>query len=360
MKTKSVLVKLQLQGKGIVNMDTNEQKWMFSKNNNNGVAHRLFSGHNNVNYAKKNFYRDPEGNLTYKIKMSSECIKKAMFESEYVAQTNNITHNDVILNSFIASPMSHIRGYMFPDKVATKRKGALTLSDAEQTNNAVSYLEVSSKSGGKTDESKSDDTSEANFYYHENVGDISYEATGSISLPALQFVSCDQIYDRYCFNPDHYPLYRKFMEQNFEGFDSDLGYFQMKGSSIDIPEYGYKMKDEHVVGLVKETLKKLLTTEVKRKNAFSSTSGLYIKLVNDPITDTMESETGWIRIETLSDIENLTFEVEEFYVETNLEESIRLRDEIVDAMKTSKKKKTAELQAIRDAKKNVKKDTTEA
>lgn len=222
-KIKSILFKVELKGHGVVNFDSKDQKWMFRTKNNNGKPHHLFNSHDNLKYAKKNFYYDDNGNLQYKLKISSECIKKEMFGDDYVAQSSKIVHNPVILNSFISSPMSHLRGYMFADKVSFKRKSALTIEDAEATNNPVSYLDVSSVSGDKINESLGDGQSNNNLHHHENVGEIEYATRGIIDLESLQFVSCDQVFDRYALNPDDFGLYKRFMKQWFDGFNAELG-----------------------------------------------------------------------------------------------------------------------------------------
>ena len=338
-KIKSILFKMDMKGHGIVNFDNSDQKWMFHSRHNNGVPHHLYTANNNVIYAKKNFYYNNDGNLDYKIKISSECIKKEMFGDDYVAQSSKIVHNPVILNSYISSPMSHIRGYMFADKVSLKRKSALTIEDAEATNNVISYLDVASVSGEKIDESKGESQSGNNFYFHENVGEIEYSTRGIIDLESLQFVPCDQVFDRYALNPDDFGLYKKFMTQWFDGFNSELGYYIKNGSACDIPELGFVMCDKDVLFLVKNVLTKILKTRIRRKNAMAEVTNLKIKLVADPITDTFYNDSNWINVSSLIDIDTLFFHVNDFYSQIDFDGAKNLRDEIIADMKVVKAKK---------------------
>ena len=80
-KIKTIQFKLNLTGDGIVNFDSNEQKWIHI-NNTTGLSGNR---NDNVSYAKKNFYKtnkldkDSKEILDYKIKISSDCLKKAIF-----------------------------------------------------------------------------------------------------------------------------------------------------------------------------------------------------------------------------------------------------------------------------------------
>jgi hypothetical protein len=337
---KSILVKLDLKGHGIVNFDKLSQKYMFQDKHNNGVKHHLYTPNDNAKYSKKNFYYGADGSLDYKIKISSECIKKSMFSDDYIAQSTKIVHNPVILNSYISSPMSHIRGYMFADKVSLKRKSALTIEDAEATNNVKSYLDFGVLSGDKHDDSKGDNESGIGIHVHENVGDIEYSTRGIIDLEALQFVSCDQVFDRYAFNPDDFGLYKKFMKQWFGDFDEELAYYVKKGSVCDIPELGFVMSDKDVLFLVRGILTRMLKTRIRRNNAIAEVTDIKIKLVSDPISDTFYNESNWTSVSSLIDVENLTFQVNEFYDKIDFDQARQLRDELLEDMKDKKKSKS--------------------
>lgn len=337
-KVKNVLISLDIEGRGIVNNDSTEQKWVFLKEKGES-SHHLFSKDNNVSYSKKNFYYDENGKLLYKIKISEGCMKKTIFNEDMITQTPNIAHHDALLYSFIASPMSLVRGYMFANKTDTlKRSGALTLTDAEQTSSNLSYLETFTKSGPKTDDSKGKDEKETSFFKKETVGEIKYTAKGDIDVMALQFVSCDPIFDRYSFNPDKYELFSNFINKRIPNYDGKLGFYKQKTSFIEIPEEGILLSNENVVFLVKDALKKILKMNIKRSSAYAKVETLRIKLVTDTLTDTFSNENGWITLKTESDIDNLNFDVEDFYEELDLEKAKALRESLIESAKAIKEK----------------------
>jgi hypothetical protein len=346
MKVKNILIKADLVGNGVVNMDSNEQKFVF-----NGTNSHLKSFHNNTSYAKKNFYKDGD-DLTYKLKISSDCLKNDMFKTEVIAQSPKITHELGILYSYIASPMSLIRGYMFANKQETlKRSGALTICDAEQTCSAVSMMETFSKSGEKTTNDGETDKADNTFYKKETVGNINYSTFGNIDLMKLQFVSADQVFDRYAFNPDNYSLFKSFLGLRLKNFNSELGYYKINNSVLDIPEYGVKLSNENVLDLVKETLTKLSAINIKRKGGFAKVNSLKIKLVLDPLVDTFDSEDNWIELSSLADIDNLSLDIADFYELVEINQAKALRESIEQSLKDEKAKESAAKKEKANAKK---------
>lgn len=343
---KSILFKLDLEGKGVVNFDSKDQKYIYSREKYDGNPKS--SRYDNVSYAKKNFYRDKEGNLVEKIKISSDCVKNAMFNDVIIAQSPNIMHHDSILYSYIASPELLVRGYMLAkNKETIKRVSALKLMDAEITNDVVSNMEIHTKTGEKTSKKNEDDKndvkSDNTLHYRENIGESKYSTIGGIDLDALQFVSCDLTLDRYAFNPDLFGLYKQFLSMRMDGVDElDLKYYKLTNSVVDLSEYGFLLTNEQIVFLVKQTLKRLLGINIKRRNAFAKTCGLKIKLVENPLKDTYESNDGWIEINSTEDIDSLNFDAYQFYTEVNSEEELKKRAEIeaeIKRMKADKKTK---------------------
>jgi hypothetical protein len=332
-KVKNIFFRANLEGSGIVNFDSPEQRFMYNGTN----LTNMRTIHENTSYAKKRFYKDGD-KLTYKLSISSDCLRHNIFERDIPIQSPNIINNEALLYSFIASPAALLRGYLFADEKETlKRKGPLSITNAEQTCNALSYIETFSHSGKKITDNELADNS---FFKKEVVGDIKYSADGFIDLMQLQFVSCDQVFDRFSFNPDMFGIYKQFMKMRFPSFDSELGYYQIKGSNVEIPEYGFKLSNQNIVILVREMFERILSLNIRKSTSFAKTSSLEYKLVYDPIEDTMESEDGWVKIATRKDIEQIDFEVEEFYITEDLEKAKAKRimiDEAFEAKKTEKK-----------------------
>lgn len=334
---KNLLLKMELEGYGLVNMDSSDQKYIIDAFNiENLMGHKK---DNNVLYAKKFFYKNETSDkINYNLKISRDVMLKNAFERDMISQTPNIVHHDAIFYSFIASPIALIRGYTFMDENITK-SGAITLCDAEQISESISTIEVCSRSGKKN---KDIDTTDNTFFYKENVGKIKYETNGCIDLMKLQFLACDEVFGRYTFNPDKFNIFKDFLSKKMPNFKSELGYYQLISSSVNIGEYGVLLSNENILFLVKEALKRLLGINIMRKGSYAKVNSLKIKLVENPIEDTLNDEYGWIKLSTEKEINELDFNSEIFYelVDEN-EEKLKRRiiDKKLDEIKANKKAK---------------------
>ncbi len=361
-KVKNVLIKFDIAGKGVVNYDSMEQRDDFKDTN---LHKKMYMYNDNVSYAKKNFYGTKE-DLKYKLKISSDCLINAMFGKDIIAQNSKITHNENLLYMYLASPATILRGHLqFPqNETAYKRKGGITITDAEQTNNAMSKMEVFSKSGAKTEKGATD-SADNTFYYKETVGNITYDSMGVIDLMQLQFVSTDMLFDRFSFNPDKFELFKSYLGLRVPNFNSELGYFSLTGGIDKTPEYGFQMSSENVVFLVKEFFIRLFTMDIKRRSAFAKVENLQYKLVRDVFTDTFDNPQDWQSIKSLKDIENINFDIQNFYEpvdEKSAEQLLNLIEKSEAQKKVSDAKKKADKKAISDekklAKKGVKKESS--
>ena len=337
MKVKHVNFKVELEGNGIVNYDSGDQKYLWNRESKEGNKNKFTSADNNNMYAKKHYFRREDGVLDYKIKISSDALRNAIFKSDAIATNPSISHHKSLLNSFIGSTMGLVRGYMFAGKTETlKRKSPLTITSAIQTCNAESYMEFHSRSGEKKvgdDSDKSDTT----IFNKETVGKISYNAEGFINLQSLEFLSADPIFDRYSFNSDDYSILKTFLTHTLPNFDNELGYYSLKTSAIDVAEYGLKLNSEQVVFLIKETLKRILALHIDRASSYVKLSKLSIQLVYDPLND---KNNVWVDITSNEDIDKLSFEVDDNYNLTDESKAKEQREAIEVVLKENAKKAT--------------------
>jgi hypothetical protein len=327
-KAKSIIFKFDMEGNGIVNFDSKDQKYnwnKFLKDRHPNFQYKDNINNDNVNFAKKHWYTNDKDELSYKIKISSDCLRHEMFINEIPFQSPNISDDKFIYLSFLASPSAIVRGYLNTDKTNQyKKKSIITVSPAEQTCNAVSSIEVGSTSGVKTvDENKADNT----LHYHETIGNIKYSGEGSIDLNLMQFLSTDPIFDRMGLCPDDFNTYKELLQTKIKSFNSDLNYYYLKTSDMRIPEYGTVFSNEDCIFLVKFFFKKLLNTYIKRRNSYAKVSKIQYKIVYDCTVDKMNDKNGWISIENNKDIENISFETETFFeLEPNTEKAKNIRD----------------------------------
>ena len=327
-KVKNILLRLKLKGYGIVNYDGGDQKWVF----NSTELNTMKTIHNNVTYAKKNFYKNSEGETDYKIKISSDCLKHSIFEKEIPFQSPNISHEKHILYSFIGSPAYILRGGFFEfgkGSSAFKRKAPFSLEDAQQTCGAVSTLETFARSGKKKTDNSIDDKADNTFFKKETVGDIEYLAEGSLDLEQLQFVSTDIIFDRNAFNADEFDLFSFFLKTRLKDFNSKLGWYGMANSVNQIPEYGFKFSN------VKHLFQSILELNIKRKGASAETFEFEYKLVYIPTEDTKYNEDGWVSVKSIDDINSINFQSEDFYIEKDETTAKELRKAIDENEKES-------------------------
>jgi len=331
-KVKNVMFRITIKGNGIVNYDSGEQKnvWKEFKN-----KKEFDKKNDNYIFAKKNYYSSSDGELEYKTKISSDCLRHNIFIDDIPFQSPNIASVPELLLQFIASPAALTRGYFFGVRgdSSIKRSTKLDIIDAEQTNNAISDLEFFSRSGEKNDTS---------IFNKETIGNVEYKTNGSIDLEELQFCSCDEKFDRYSFNPDLFPQYKKILQTKLKSFNSELGFYKIKGTCIDISEYGFKLSNDDMLSLIKYLFIKILKLNIKRSKAFAKTDSLEYKLVYDPFEDKLNDNEGWITINNLDDINNINFEIEDHYIKTDTEDSLAIRKTLDDKAKEKKEIKDKE------------------
>jgi hypothetical protein len=344
MKVKNVKFEIELEGHGIVNYDSGDQKFLWNRESKAGNKNKFTSADNNNMYAKKHYFRNENGDLDYKIKISSDCLRNSIFSGDAIVTNPKIVHHKTLLNSFIGSTLGLVRGYMFATKHETlKRKSPLTITSAIQTNNAESYMEFYSRSGEKTTKDDSD-TGDTTIFNKESIGDITYSAKGFFNINDLEFISADTNHDRYSFNPDDYSILKTFLSKNLPNFDAEPGYYQLNTASTEAGEYGIKLTSEQIVYLIKEGLKRIYNININRSGSYATLNKMRVQLVNDLLNP---KNNVWVDITSISDIDNLDFEVQEYY--TKLEESQVLKDrEIIE------ENLKLEIQKKKDAKNNKK------
>lgn len=310
-KVLSIYFRANLQGEGIVNYDSNDQKKIFNEYN---VNHMKTTYENHM-FAKKSFYLDEDGNLQWKIKISDDCLRKNLFPN-IQAQTPNIVHSPEILIPYLASPEIILKGVLFADKNENiKRKSAFKIEPAIQTNNAVSNMETFSRSGEKISRDENNSTKDNSFFNKEMIGHIEYETKGCIKLDELQFVSMSPVLDRRFFNPDYFEKFKKYLNLRLKNFNSELKYYKKKNVIHDIPELGFVFSNENMNDLIKFLFTKIYDLKIWTKGAHAEVVKLEYKVVYDSIENKIYDDEDWITISNIKDIDNMNFDIEQFYEE---------------------------------------------
>ena len=364
---KSIQIKGELEGRGIVNFDSNEQRYAISAFNlmkEMGVKEL----HENVKLGKKSFKYEGKKTITinkegdtkeidsysYKNIISSACLRHATYQNDVEMVNSAVMQSDTLLSTYETSFVGLTRGYLFAQKLgsplpSTKRTSCLTLTDAIQSNNAKSTIEVGTTMGARDEKS---------LTYQETVGDIEYKFKGNIDVKNLQFISSDLFYDRLAIYPDwiNNGMFDDCMKKHYgDKAQYKAGHFTHQAQYLTktICENGVLLSNDFTVYLIKETLKRLLRIYITRSTAYAKLKSLKIRLTDDIL---MNEDEGWITIKSDEDIDNLDFSIFEYFVEStneDFEERNRLEKEY-ESVKEDKKKKKEEEKAARDAVKKAK------
>lgn len=363
---KSILIKCELTGRGIVNFDSKEQRFTLAK-------HGIFTGLNeNVKLGKKAFTKTgkfkEDGNeiYDYKVKISADCLRHSIFEHDVDVVNGVLIQDPFILGTYMLSPVGLMRGYMFAEKETTlRRKSPLTITDAIQCNNVKSEMEVGSTSGDTVvDEEGNWKRKDTSLFYTEKAGDMKYEFSGQIDIKQLQFMSADPFFDRMGINSDmidsdevpviianHYGKKAK----------AEYGVFSSMANFTDVKygEYGFLFSNDICASVIKKTLKNILSVNIARNNAFAATSRLKIKLVDNIIGagQKMADNDNWIELTCEDDIDKLNLSNLYNFFEKADEDEVKEREKMIKKYAKSCSEKKEVKAAEKEAKKSRKNAT---
>jgi hypothetical protein len=341
--TKSIQFDLTLNGKGIVNFDSSEQlDFLSSVGIVNYGEKSFYSGGkalSNVLFSKKNFRKTEDGKTEYHVKVSSECLRNAIFKNGMPAQSPTIMALPNVLYRAIAHPDSLLRGYMYTEsgKGSIKRKSPLYITDAEEIGEWRTSISTDfhSRSGekelsnGKDENSAKDNT----IYKIENVGDVTYKCTGGIDLQELAFISADPIYDRMAVEVDggvNEEIYINALKENFPNSTPEFKYYYLKNAytADEWAERGILLDTETVNQLVKHVLKNILNIYIIKRNAYLKADKLTLKVFTDEGVETVDVN--------LNNIDSLNFDFQSNYLEADFEK-IKANKEEIEKKKSTKK-----------------------
>lgn len=332
-KVKSIQLRLNLEGDGVVNYDDKSQKYAFLDNGKvmEGVKH-LYDKHDNVKYAKKHLYvketidekGDTKKELKYKLFISSECLKSAIYKTE--GHNSAMNSSPLLKIAYIATPEAIAKGYLITasNSVGDKKKSVLSLGTAEQICDAKSTINIHNK---RSEKQTGDDNTKADnsLFKKEEVGKIKYLSNGTIDLQALQFISMDLLYDRKAFDPDMFNHFKKCLQKNMPSFDSDAGYVTLKRGIDKLPEYGVLLSNDDMLFMVKYIFEEILSMEILRAHAYARRSSLEYKLIYDAVDDNINKENGWVKITSTKQIDDFDCDFERFYKQEDTIESEEIR-----------------------------------
>ena len=352
---KGLLFKVKMDGIGTVNFDDSDARFIVSRYGN--PATKKPYSNSNIKVAKSEYRQvgtDENGTPLYKrtLKISSECLRHAIFEKDYDVTNGRIMRNDAFLSSFISSPAALLRGYMFADdKETIKAKSPVTIGAAIETSGAVITPEIGTVSGDKE---------KTSLFYTENTGRTKYETKGFVNLKQLEFLSCDNFFERRAVKSSWVEtengLLNVAFKQRYGKVPYSLGVYTATANAFTkhIGEYGLHFNMDFRKYLIVEFFKRLLSVNITRSGSFARVSEISVKPVYDGLKDTFESNDGWVDLSSEAEIGEFveSLNIYDFYEECDndakavmdelriLEEENRKEKEKKEKKKISNKKKS--------------------
>lgn len=378
--TKRIQFKIKIKGNGVLNFDSTEQNRIIFQKGVAPIPQLAIGGiGDNKKYSKKNFYTDKNGVLTYKLKISDKCMKRAMKESlGDIGYNANIVHSSALKCKYISHPSQLLGGYVLTKEGNTiKKVSSIVLTEAEQiadTNGvmAMSKMDIRTLKKQKAEkgiDAADTDASDTSMTYIEAVGETYYYAEGEINLEELQFVSCSQQFDRFALNPDDIAFYAKYFaeqlsELGITGYMPEVKYFTKKGNSVEIPEEGILLPENVVLALAKYALSSILNMKIVRSSSgVGEVVEMDIRAINTPLN--IISKDNWVSVSNDADITNVINDitVHEYYELKDTEESKALVADAESARKVAEGKanqRKKDEDAAKKAKKAADKETSKS
>jgi hypothetical protein len=328
---KSIRFNVNFEGVGCVNFDETSQKWFLKAA---GLLKGDASTNDNNLFAKKVFFSEGEDEYGFKYKVSSECIRHAIFDDTMPYQNPTVANIPSTLYTAIAHPDMLTRGYVITrgkdGKDALRKKSIFAISDAVEVGSCRHLMDFDfhTRSGNKKDGNAEADTKSTSIYRKENVGNLNYTSSGFINLLEAQFISADLLYDRMAVDVDGgvcEEIYLSTLKRNLVNFDPKFRHYYKTNCIVkdEFSERGILLNEESVDMLVKRLLKNILNIHIERRGAYLNTMSLTIWV------NTNEGESESFEV-TLDNIDDFYFGYYPSYTEAD-NELIKKNKEKMDA-----------------------------
>lgn len=355
-KVTNIIFKAKMDGVGTVNFDGSDSRWIAKAYGNPAI--KTPYNNDNIKIAKSVYSQvgvDENDMPVYKrtLKISSECLRHAIFEKDYDVINGRIMKNDAILSSYISSPAALLRGYMFADdKCTIKAKSPITISSALETSGAVINPELGSVSGDKSGTS---------LFYTENTGKTEYDVEGYVNLKQLEFLSCDDFFERRAVKDSWVEsengMLNMAFKQRYGNVPYTMGIYTSSGNTLTnhIGEYGLHFDEQFEKYLIVEFFKRLSGVNIKRSGSYAKVSSVMVKPVYDALDGMYENTEGWIEL-TSDNVDDFVngLDLYRFYNECDNDASV-VMDELKAAEAQKKKDKEDKKKEKKESKKTVSK-----
>lgn len=366
---KKIALRIESEGIGVVNFNGNQPEFGYQIN---ALTGRHYDTNNkNISYAKRNFYKNEnsdDDSQLYKevLKISGDTFRGAMFYDYPNYKPAQMSYNEQLMLRNVASPMYIIRGGMYTfrsEKSASiTRKSPLCITCAEDITGAYINCDTHIKLAER------DDTS---LFYRDSTGSVKYRNYGFIDIAGFQFMNADPCATA-SLKSDWLDVKKNESESLIESVYKKLykrvpfktGHFTYNTDYNNhlTCMYGIKFDDEFVKSMIKQTLLRILQINISKATAFMKTTSLKIKMISEYANTGIFNDSNWIELKTPEDIENLDFDIFDFYSEAP-DEVIKLYKDSAEIHKQimieSKTKKTEEKERKKQERERKKKEKEE-
>ena len=304
-KANKIQIEIILNGQGLVNYNGSQVPFRFKDDmKNNGKVS------NNGSFAKENIYKtivlDKDGNektsYVYKKIISSNLLRKCILGDENDVNADKLASNDALRVAYLSQDNVIARGYCVLGKsnVDIKRKSGVSVLDAEQISNTVTWLET------RTAEGKRDDTS---LFFKETCGEIKYKSNIYIDIKQLQFVSVDDNYDRISLADGDVEPFVKQINKRYGENNAHGGNWATTKTNV-IGEQGVVLSNKVVNNIIREIVKKTLDINIKRSGSFAKTESVKIAIGYPGDSINLLSKPNFVEINAIEDYDKLVEDIE--------------------------------------------------
>ncbi len=343
MKVSQIKIDLELKGHGIINYGGQDQQKCVGRQ----------SQFNNISYAKKNYYKDENGEITEKVKISSYCFRLPIYQGSIASQSQDVFKNPELTAFLVAQPQSQLQGYMCPAMNLSK-KACFSIPYLEEVGNVVIQEELFTKKGLRDENS---------LFYKETVGETKYKATAFFDVEKAQFLNLDVRNDEKALNEECYegednPLEKAF-KNIYKRIPYEIGPFIKvvgKEGNLDaetiknlstMSEYGLKFDDQYINELLSWLVKRLYTYSLARTNSDVRVTRIVLTPIYDdcPFADDKDNA---IEINDKNVNDGFNFQYHQFYVKADTD----VYDKSIKEFKEDLAKKQEEKKEKKENKKN--------
>ena len=274
-KVNKITVLLEIEGQGLVNYNGSKVPKRFFNDMYDDVKKKL---NDNGSFGKENSYYsesvDKEGlkkqTIIAKKVISSNLLRKCICGDENSVNADKLMSNPKLRVAHLSQDNVIIRGFasLGKDTTTLKRKGAITVTNAEQISDTITWLET------RTSEGLRDATS---LHFKENCGHIKYLSEIIFDIKQLKFISIDDNYDRMSLKDSDVEGFINHINSRYGDDNAKLGNWGTTHLNV-IGEQGVVLSNKVAKNIIRETIKKILEIDIKRAGSYARTSALKIAI----------------------------------------------------------------------------------